>query len=459
MRMRQPARRAPDYGAYHSLFRCPARCQEPLRRSAGDPSFLDLPRHRRAVPASRARPARASTSASAGRTSRSARQTSRCSRPLARRCAACAAAAPLPSPWLLAATAGLRASCSSSPSLPNGADAIITAGKLAEFGGTDARRRRLPRLARAAAALARRSSSASRPSRSAGALVGFIGVGPAGARARSWASTTWPRSGRSPLAVGLARLHAAPGGPGLLGDRRDRGRRPRRRARRLARERARRSTSSRPRSSLTSRCGAATCASARRSSRSRVAAVATAGTLALRHGELGFLQSWFGPPPERPGEYAASWSQRLIYTYIGGRVFLDQPCSAPAGTASCRRRTSRSYLPDARERFPDQPPHYFPPHDGDFIPQQTYDQVLFELGLVGGAFFRVLLAVLAVARAARWPRGAAGADAAYVPAAWLARARRARSPAPRSSAARPDRDLLADARRRRAADVGAGSRA
>ena len=38
------------------------------------------------------------------------------------------------------------------------------------------------------------------------------------------------------------------------------------------------------------------------------------------------------------------------------------------------------YLPDARERFSDQPPHYFPPATGTLIPQQTWDQVLFELG-------------------------------------------------------------------------------
>ena len=60
----------------------------------------------------------------------------------------------------------------------------------------------------------------------------------------------------------------------------------------------------------------------------------TAGTLSLRSGELGFLQSWFGSKkPEAPGQYAGSWSQRLIYAYIGGRIFVDHPVSAAAGTA------------------------------------------------------------------------------------------------------------------------------
>ena len=116
-----------------------------------------------------------------------------------------------------------------------------------------------------------------------------------------------------------------------------------------------------------------------------VAAVATAGTLAMRQGDLGFLQSAFGPPPERPGEYSASWSQRLIYSYVGGRVFLDRPLLGTGWEGELPPADFAEYVPDARERFPDEPAHYFPPTDRDFIPQQTYDQVLFQLGLVGAA--------------------------------------------------------------------------
>ena len=150
----------------------------------------------------------------------------------------------------------------------------------------------------------------------------------------------------------------------------------------------------------------------------------TAGTLALRSGELGFLQSWFGPPPDTPGQYAASWSQRLIFTYIGGRVFLDQPDPRHGLARRAAAGGVRAVSPDARERFPDQPAHYFPPADGRFIPQQTYDQVLFELGLVGAALF-------ARARAARGRPGgrrrkpaAAGRARASRPTCrlrWLAR--------------------------------------
>ncbi len=148
-----------------------------------------------------------------------------------------------------------------------------------------------------------------------------------------------------------------------------------------------------------------------------VAAVATAGTLSLRQGDLGFLQSWFGPPPETPGQYAASWSQRLIYVYVGGRVFLDRPVLGTGWQGELPPDDFAQYVPDAREQFADQPPHYFPRTDEAFIPQQTYDQILFELGLVGAALFAAL-ALLAVRRAAaaalrRDP------DAAFVPGAWL----------------------------------------
>jgi hypothetical protein len=149
-----------------------------------------------------------------------------------------------------------------------------------------------------------------------------------------------------------------------------------------------------------------------------VAGVASGGTLALRQGDLGFLQSWFGPPAATPGEYAASWSQRLIFTYVGGRIFLDQPVLGTGWYGELPPEEFTQYLPDARERFSDQPPHYFPPADGKFIPQQTYDQVLFELGLVGAAVF-TLLAAIAAWRAARAARRR-DADSAYVPALWLA---------------------------------------
>jgi O-Antigen ligase len=120
-------------------------------------------------------------------------------------------------------------------------------------------------------------------------------------------------------------------------------------------------------------------------------AVITSATLALRAGSLGFLQSWFGKPPSRPGQYASSWSQRLIYTYIGTRIFVDHPLLGTGWWSNLPPKEFVPYLPDARRRFSDQPARYFPRPDTDFIPQQTYDEVLYELGIVGGVSFLAVL--------------------------------------------------------------------
>ena len=79
-----------------------------------------------------------------------------------------------------------------------------------------------------------------------------------------------------------------------------------------------------------------------------ICAAVTAGTFGVRSADLGFLQSWFGPPPETPGQYASSWSHRLIYVYVGGRVFLDNPVrhrlggrAAAAGLRAVPRRRPR----------------------------------------------------------------------------------------------------------------------
>jgi len=322
------------------------------------------------------------------------------------------ASARVPSSALLGA-AGAFAGLVFLSSLPNGADAVVAAGKLVELGALT--------LGAAAFLESRR--------RLQGLLIVIVGFG---AVATTWGLIGFLTSDRGRqasfvgehdlaavatigLAVGLARLHARRGNPGVLaligivagvvgvvlG------------------------------ASLASLLGVYFAAAvilvvALRRGDLRwtaalltlaVAGVASAGTLALRQGDLGFLQSWFGPPPDTPGEYASSWSQRLIFTYIGGRIFLDQPVLGTGWHGLLPPEEFARYVPDARTRFPDQPPHYFPETDAPFIPQQTYDQVLFQLGLVGVAIF-LALALVAVRTAAatarrRW------ADAAYLPSALL----------------------------------------
>ncbi len=156
-----------------------------------------------------------------------------------------------------------------------------------------------------------------------------------------------------------------------------------------------------------------------------VALVVTGGVLVLRSGDLGAFLRYLGvvERTEVQDESASSFSQRLIYVYIGGRVFLANPVVGTGWHGSLPPEEFARFLPDARARFPDQPPRYFPSPIEGFIPQQTYDQVLFELGLVGAALFLALgvVAVRVTARVARqWPRGDPDEVLAYLPAAWLA---------------------------------------
>jgi hypothetical protein len=149
----------------------------------------------------------------------------------------------------------------------------------------------------------------------------------------------------------------------------------------------------------------------------------TAGTLMIRSDNLGFLNEWFGQNEDNtPGETAGSWSSRLIFAYIGGRIFLDNPVVGTGWYGELPPETYARYLPDAHARYPDQPANYFPPGDDVFVPQQAYDQVLFELGVVGAVLFLVLGVVVIRATyrvSRRWPRAGPHEHVAYVPLAWL----------------------------------------
>ena len=152
-------------------------------------------------------------------------------------------------------------------------------------------------------------------------------------------------------------------------------------------------------------------------------AAITFGVVALRSGDLGaFLRSLgIGESADDPFSDAASWNERLIDAYVGGRIFLDNPIVGTGWHGELPPEEYVHFIDDARARFPDQPPTYFPSDDG-FIPQQTYDQVLYELGIVGALLFLVLgfVTVRAAARVARtWPRDDPDEPAAYLPAAWV----------------------------------------
>jgi hypothetical protein len=152
--------------------------------------------------------------------------------------------------------------------------------------------------------------------------------------------------------------------------------------------------------------------------------VVTVGVLALRSGDLAAFTRSLGLSErrEQQEENVAGWNERLAYAYVGGRIFLDRPFLGTGWHGELPPEEYVRYLPDARRRFPELPADYFPPTTG-YVPQQTYDQVLYELGLVGALLFLALGVItvrstLQVARA--WPRGHPDEPAAYVPVAWTA---------------------------------------
>ena len=149
----------------------------------------------------------------------------------------------------------------------------------------------------------------------------------------------------------------------------------------------------------------------------------TIGVVALRSGDLGaFLRSLgLGERRDDPFENAASWNERLIDAYIGGRIWLENPILGTGWHGQLPPEEYVHFLDDARRHFPDEPAIYFPSREG-FIPQQTYDQVLYELGIVGAVLFLVLAVVTmraAVGVARSWPRHDPDEPAAYLPAAWV----------------------------------------
>jgi O-antigen ligase len=150
-----------------------------------------------------------------------------------------------------------------------------------------------------------------------------------------------------------------------------------------------------------------------------VAAVAVT-TLSLRHNDLGFIYKVAGKKEAHQGQFESSWSQRLIYAYVGGRVFLDHPLLGSGWWGEVPPAVFARYVPAARRRFPDNPPSYFPPTDKPLIPQQTYDQVLYELGLVGAALLLATFVAAGRAAAGAASRSSEARALDQVPALWLA---------------------------------------
>jgi O-Antigen ligase len=150
----------------------------------------------------------------------------------------------------------------------------------------------------------------------------------------------------------------------------------------------------------------------------------TIGVLGLRSGDLAAFFRFLGVAEKREQaeQNVAGWNERLVYAYIGGRIFLDHPVVGTGWHGTLPPDEYVEYLPDARERFSDLPSYHFPGKTG-FVPQQTYDQVLYELGVVGALLFVALgvITLRSTMRVARaWPRGDPDEPAAFLPVAWAA---------------------------------------
>ena len=336
--------------------------------AVGDgPSFLRLPRHPRPLPVSRGRPPQPRRRR--GRhdvLDRPCRSRAAAHRGARRACSS-GSEGRVPSPWLLGAI-GAFALLIVVSAIPNGAGAVAAAGKLAEFAvlalgaaafvdtrprfGDPRRisRRLLRRRRRVGRGRVRRQRR-----RAPGLVHGRArprGALDDGARARLGVPlpprpACRPQSGSSGSASARSESCSARRWPAC-------------------------SASTSPRSRWSrSRSSAATFAAAPSSSPSLICAAVTAGTYGVRSADLGFLQSWFGPPPETPGQYAASWSHRLIYVYIGGRVFLDNPIvrhrlggrAAAGGLRAVPRRRPRAVPRPAAALLPARDRHADPAAD------------------------------------------------------------------------------------------------
>ena len=150
-------------------------------------------------------------------------------------------------------------------------------------------------------------------------------------------------------------------------------------------------------------------------------AAITIGVLSLRSGDAGRSCAPSGSASaEDEFGNAASWNERLIYAYIGGRIFLDNPIVGTGWHGELPPDEYVRFLDDARALRP----------AGDLLPLRGGLHPAADLrpgALRARDRRRVLFLVPLRDRAHRgagrpdWPRGDPDEPAAYLPAAWSPR--------------------------------------
>jgi O-antigen ligase len=88
-----------------------------------------------------------------------------------------------------------------------------------------------------------------------------------------------------------------------------------------------------------------------------------------------------------------TYGQRSILAYIGLREFKAHPLVGEGWQESAEPAGFEPFLPDARARFPRQPPEAFPTRAHRWGVQNAYIQALADLGIVGFGLICALLLV------------------------------------------------------------------
>ena len=139
------------------------------------------------------------------------------------------------------------------------------------------------------------------------------------------------------------------------------------------------------------------------------------GVVAIRSEALEDFLRFVGIHGDEPAQGVESYSQRTVLSYIGLRIFMDQPLIGAGWQRSATPEVFEPYVPDARERFPDVVELAFPAEGREWGVQNLYVQMLADAGVIG----LVLLLLVGVAGLVLAWRTAARAPAAWATGAGL----------------------------------------
>ena len=137
------------------------------------------------------------------------------------------------------------------------------------------------------------------------------------------------------------------------------------------------------------------------------------GSVSLRSGDIGNFFRFLGvrENQEQEGTKVETYSQRTVLSYIGVRIFLDNPLLGVGWQGNLLEESYGPYLDDARRAFPDVSEEALPSPEHPWGIQNAYIQAAADLGIVGLVLLLVtVVGAIAVAGAAavRGPPANAG---------------------------------------------------